>query len=239
MKEILLPDNRPRRLVFYLAMEEWVSANLGEGFFVWQVAPTVIFGRNQDLESEVNVQYCREHGIDFFRRKSGGGCVYSDEGNLMLSYVTPTTNVAQAFSDYLERLCGALRRMGFDAVSSEHNDVLVGGRKVSGNAFFMDGDSGIVHGTLLYDADFDVLDKAITPSREKLSRHAVQSVRQRVVNLRQIRPEVTLDGVRSFLRDCFSDGSHMLTPQDVSAIENIENTYLDPDFLFGKDARKV
>lgn len=237
MKEILLPDSRSRRLVFYLAMEEWVGERLGEGFFLWQVPPTVIFGRNQDIEAEVNLSYCREHGISYFRRKSGGGCVYSDEGNVMLSYVTPTTNVEQAFSDYLGRLCGALRQLGFDAVSSEHNDVLVGGRKVSGNAFFMQGGAGIVHGTLLYDVDFSVLDKAITPSREKLAKHAVQSVRQRVVNLKSIDGSLSIDGLKSFLRGYFTDSQYLLTDKDVTEIENVEKTYLDPVFLFGKDCR--
>ena len=88
MKHIVLPDNRPRRLVFYLAMEEYVARNLNEKecFFMWQVAPTVIFGRNQVLETEVNLPYCQANNIAIFRRKSGGGCVYSDMGNIMLSY---------------------------------------------------------------------------------------------------------------------------------------------------------
>ena len=60
----------------------------GEAFFVWRVAPTVIFGRNQVLENEVNLEYCRQHGVSVVQRKSGGGCVYSDKGNIMISYVS-------------------------------------------------------------------------------------------------------------------------------------------------------
>ncbi len=88
MKYVALPFQEPRRLSFYLAMEEFVARHTDEpdAFFMWQVEPSVIFGRNQVLENEVNVAYCREHGISLYRRKSGGGCVYADMDNLMLSF---------------------------------------------------------------------------------------------------------------------------------------------------------
>ena len=90
MKYISLPDEQVRPLPFYLAMEEYVAHHLNEpdAFFMWQVAPTVICGRNQVVENEVNLDYCREHDIHVVRRKSGGGCVYADMDNVMLSYVT-------------------------------------------------------------------------------------------------------------------------------------------------------
>ena len=76
MKNIVLPDKNERSLAFYLAMEEYVAKHVeGEAVFVWRVAPTVIIGRNQDLEAEVNLDYCRNHGVKVVRRKSGGGCV--------------------------------------------------------------------------------------------------------------------------------------------------------------------
>ena len=76
MTHITLPTDETRRLSFYLAMEEYVASQKGdseEAFFLWQVEPTVIFGRHQVIENEVNIPYCREHGIQFYRRKSGGG----------------------------------------------------------------------------------------------------------------------------------------------------------------------
>lgn len=235
MKEIVLPDNRQRRLVFYLAMEEWVCERLGSGFFLWQVPPTVIFGRNQDMASEVNLDYCRENGIEFYRRRSGGGCVFSDYGNVMISYVCPSSNVELAFDEYLSKLCGALGSVGVSAVRSEHNDVLVQDRKVSGNAFFSHCGRGIVHGTLLYDADFSALEKAITPSDEKLSKHGVKSVRQRVANLRQLGLTMDIESLKKHLISYFTDSQLALSDSDVSEIEEMEKAYLDPSFLFGKD----
>ena len=235
MKEIILPDGRQRRLVFYLAMEEWVCEKLGSGFFLWQVPPTVIFGRNQDIEAEVNIDYCRNNGIEFYRRRSGGGCVFSDYGNVMISYVCPSSNVEQAFDDYLSKLCNALSAAGMPAVRSGHNDVLVDGKKVSGNAFFAHAGRGIVHGTLLYDADFSALEKAITPSVEKLSKHGVQSVRQRVANLKDLGLSMDIESLMHFLIEFFTDSSLVLSASDVAEIEEIEKGYLDPAFLFGKE----
>ena len=80
---------KERRLTFYLAMEEYAARHLpaDDYFFMWQVEPTVIFGRNQLIQSEVNLDYCREHNIQTYRRKSGGGCVYADKTNIMFSYI--------------------------------------------------------------------------------------------------------------------------------------------------------
>ena len=83
---VTLPnDNRERRLTFYLATEEYIARHMkgNEYFFMWQVTPTVIFGRNQLIQNEVNLEYCRQHNINTFRRKSGGGCVYVDMNNIM------------------------------------------------------------------------------------------------------------------------------------------------------------
>ena len=79
MKYLSLPDESLRRLPFSLAMEEYAARNSDEEiFFMWQVAPTVIFGRNQLIENEVNIDYCRKNNIQTYRRKSGGGCVFAE-----------------------------------------------------------------------------------------------------------------------------------------------------------------
>ena len=104
MKYIALPTNENRQLSFYLAMEEYVARHICEPdcFFMWQVEPSVIFGRNQVLENEVNVAYCRQHHIKMYRRKSGGGCVYADMDNLMLSYVGDGDQVGFTFNKFLQ-----------------------------------------------------------------------------------------------------------------------------------------
>ena len=226
-----LPEETERRLVFYLAMEEWAVRNVPDSFFVWSVQPTVIFGRNQDMEAEVNVDYCRKHHIQMYRRKSGGGCVYSDKGNLMLSYITGGMDVDAAFRNYLEHLASVLRELGLAAVTTAHNDILVNGYKVSGNACFATPTGCIVHGTLLYDGNFSEMEKAITPSREKLESKGIKSVRQRVANLKELCTEFDIDSLKLRIIDYFCNKESVLSNKDVKDIESIEQGYLDENFI--------
>ncbi len=223
MKNIVLPDIKERSLAFYLAMEEFVAEHVGdEAFFVWRVAPTVIIGRNQNLEAEVNLEYCRNHGVHIVRRKSGGGCVYSDKGNIMVSYISPRGEVSAVFDRYLSAMTACLRSLGLDAEKSGRNDILVEGRKVSGNAFHQLPDRSIVHGTLLYDTDFEALEEAIRPPVEKLERHGVASVRQRVGNLKGYMNDSHIQSVEAlegYLVDYFCEGEVVLTEEDVREIE--------------------
>ena len=229
MKHIVLPEVKDRSLVFYLAMEEFVAREIeGEAFFVWRVDPTVIIGRNQDLEAEVNMDYCREHGVEVVRRKSGGGCVYSDKGNIMISYISGRGDVSEVFERYLDMLTSCLRSLGLPAEKSGRNDILVDGRKVSGNAFHMLPDRSIVHGTLLYSTDFDALEAAIRPPVEKLERHGVASVRQRVTNLSEsLDPSVigSVEQLEDDLVSHFTDVAVMLSPQQITVIEELAKEY--------------
>ena len=225
MKHIVLPDSRQRSLAFYLAMEEFVASRFeGEAFFVWQSEPTVIYGRNQVLENEVNLSYCREHGVEVVRRKSGGGCVYSDKGNIMVSYVSERGVVSEVFERYLEALVDFLRSLGVPAEKSGRNDILVNGRKVSGNAFHQLPDRSIVHGTLLYSTDFDALEQALLPPVEKLQRHGVESVRQRVMNLSEVL-QMPIDALKTALIDHFCDSDVVLSAEDMKSIEKIQEDY--------------
>lgn len=172
----------------YLQIEQDLVQRIQEPtLFTWVVAPTVIYGRHQVRAQEVNDGYCAEHGIRVVQRQSGGGCVYADEGNVMVSYVSPSTHNQEVFDEFLAMLSGAFRQLGYDAVTTEHNDILVGGRKVSGTACYTTPTGTVVHASILYDVNLEALEQAITPTAEKLAKHAVQSVRQRVVNLRDIK----------------------------------------------------
>ena len=223
MKNIVLPDKNERSLAFWLAMEEFVAKSVEEeAFFVWRVAPTVIIGRNQVLEAEVNLDYCHRHGVKVVRRKSGGGCVYADRENIMISYVSKRGEVAEIFERYLSALTSCLCALGLKAEKSGRNDILVEGRKVSGNAFHQLPDRSIVHGTLLYDTDFDALQEAIRPPVEKLQRHGVASVRQRVGNLKEHLAQTSIASVEDlerFIIAYFCDGEMLLPEESVTEIE--------------------
>ena len=234
MKHIILPDDVRRSLAFYLAMEEFVASEVeDEAFFVWRVAPTVIYGRNQVLENEVNLEYCSEHNVDVVRRKSGGGCVYSDQGNIMISYVSRRGDVSEVFDRYMTALSEALKKLGVPAEKSGRNDVLVEGRKVSGNAFHQLPDRSIVHGTLLYSTDLEALTEAIRPPVEKLQRHGVESVRQRVMNLSEYvalmtDPDDALkspEALEEYLVRYFTSGEIFLNENDLHVIARNAETW--------------
>lgn len=175
-------------LMDYLAMEADMVKTIQEPtVFTWVVSPTVIYGRHQLREQEVNEAYCASHGVRVVQRQSGGGCVYADRGNLMVSFVSPSTHSQEVFDAFLMLLSGALRDLGYDAVTTAHNDVLVAGRKVAGTACYTTPTGTVVHASMLYDVNLTDLEAAITPSEAKLAKHAVASVRQRVRNLREIR----------------------------------------------------
>ena len=234
MKHVILPDDVRRSLAFYLAMEEFVAREIeGEAFFVWRVEPTVIFGRNQVLENEVNLEYCREHGVDIVRRKSGGGCVYSDLGNIMVSYISRRGDVSEVFDRYMTALTEALRALGVPVEKSGRNDILLEGRKISGNAFHQLPDRSIVHGTLLYSTDLEALTEAIRPPVEKLQRHGVESVRQRVMNLSEYVDTMadpsdalkSAEAVEKYLVGYFTDGEIHLDENDLGVIARSEATW--------------
>lgn len=256
MKHIALPEIGQQRLVWYLAMEEFVAGNLSalvppsatgerEAFFIWQVPPTVIFGRNQVMDAEVNLDYCKQNNVYFFRRKSGGGCVYADMGNVMLSYVCDSTDVGFTFSRFISRVELALRRIGLDARASGRNDVMIGGKKVSGNAFTLLPKGSIVHGTMMYNVDFDALENAITPSAGKVASKGVNSVRSHVTNIKKeleaVGRPMDLETFKDYLVRFFCINPEtgvvdrtVLTEKDLAEIDRLEAAYLDPDFLNGR-----
>jgi len=220
------------RLSFYLAMEEYLARSMDEPdcFFMWQVEPSVIFGRNQVVENEVNIAYCQEHGIQVYRRKSGGGCVYADEDNLMLSFVASENNVGFAFNRFVNMVLLVLRKLGVQAIGTTRNDIMIGTRKVCGTACYHVNGKSIVHSTLLYDTNMEYMLHAITPGPEKLQKKGIQSVRQRITLLKE-HTTLTLDEVKVLIRDTLCAGEYLLTEEDVREIRRIEETYLQDDFI--------
>lgn len=228
MKHITLPDDKQRRLPFYLAMEEYVARHIDgdDLFFLWQVRPTVIFGRNQTVENEVNVDYCRSHGIEMYQRKSGGGCVYADQQNIMLSLISGDASVDLAFNKFMAMLMLVLRKLGVEAVATAHNDVLIDGLKVSGTACYRLPQRNIVHATLLYDTNMEHMTHAITPSPAKLRSKGIQSVRQRITLLKD-HIGMPISELKAFIPATLCHENQELSPADIDAIEQLEQQYLE------------
>lgn len=238
MVYVNIPENKNRLLTFYLAAEEYVANNFDrkDYFFMWQVNPTVIFGRNQLIENEVNLEYCKNHDIKTFRRKSGGGCVYADMNNIMLSYITDEGNVNFTFNKYINLIVFMLNKLGVNAVSSGRNDIMIDGRKVSGNAFYHTPKRNIVHGTMLYDTDMQNMVGSITPSDTKLISKGIQSVRQHITLLKDY-IDLSLEEFKAFMKQQLCDEEITLTEEDIEQIKIIEQEYLSKEFIYGNNPK--
>ena len=236
MKYIGLSEVKTRNLPFYLAMEEYVANcfDFSEAFFMWQVEPTVIFGRNQLIEKEVNLNYCREHGIEMYRRKSGGGCVYADKGNIMFSYITKNYNVTDSYSQYLDKVVVALKTLSIEAEATGRNDILVDGKKIAGNAFYHVNGKSIVHGTMLFDTDMDNMINAITPTIAKLHSKGVDSVKSRITTLRNYL-RITIDDFKREIKERLCDEEIILGENEICEIEKLEQIYHFDSFIYGKN----
>ena len=240
MKYILLPKpDTIHQLPFYFAVEEYVARHYTDDdyFMGWRVNPTVMLGRNQLIDNEVNTDYCKEHKIDIFRRKSGGGCIYADKGCIQFSYISRATNANEAFAQYMQRMADLLKGLKIDAQLSGRNDILIDGTKVSGCAFYQLSNRSVLHNSLLFDTQLDHLSNALTPAKEKLQSKGVVSVRQRVTNVAtytQLDILAFMDYVRQEM--CGTEVLE-LTEEDMKEVAEIEKELASDDFVYGKNPK--
>ena len=184
-----------------LALEEHVLRNrMGEEdlLLFYVNAPAIIVGRNQNTVEEINSDVVAERGIRVVRRVSGGGAVYHDLGNLNFSFMT--RDVHGRFNRY-DRFNGpvveVLRELGVPAEIGGRNDIMAGGRKISGNAQFATPDRMLSHGTLLLDSNLDDVTAALRPKPGKVESKGVKSIRSRVANISEfLASPLTVDELR-------------------------------------------
>ena len=170
-----------------LALEEYVFRHkpVDDDVLLFYVnAPAIIIGRNQNTIEEINPDVVAERGIQVVRRVSGGGAVYHDLGNLNFSFMTP--HVRGRFNRYdtfTKPVIDTLKELGVPAELGGRNDILAGGRKISGNAQFARPDRMFSHGTLLFDSNLDEVTAALNPRPGKVESKGVKSIRSRVANI--------------------------------------------------------
>jgi lipoyl synthase len=240
MKYILLPKpDTIHQLPFYFAVEEYVARHYTDDdyFMGWRVNPTVMLGRNQLIDNEVNTDYCKEHKIDIFRRKSGGGCIYADKGCIQFSYISRAVNANEAFAAYMQRMADLLKGLKIDAQLSGRNDILIDGTKVSGCAFYQLSNRSVLHNSLLFDTQLDHLSNALTPAKEKFQSKGVASVRQRVTNVATYTQLDILNFMDYIRQEMCGKEVIELTEEDMKGIAEIEKELSSDDFVYGKNPK--
>ncbi|HIZ86014.1 MAG TPA: lipoate--protein ligase [Candidatus Coprenecus stercoravium] len=170
-----------------LAAEEYLLTKVDRPVFrLWRNAPSVIVGRYQNALAEINSDYVRTHGIPVVRRLTGGGAVFHDLGNVNYTFIdrkVPGEDTAAMFRRFTAPVIDALRGLGVDASLQGRNDLVIDGRKFSGNAVCVHGDRVLQHGTLLFSASVADLSGALNTRPEKFIGKSVQSNRSRVTNI--------------------------------------------------------
>ncbi|MFT8708956.1 MAG: lipoate--protein ligase, partial [Sporolactobacillus sp.] len=227
------------------AIEEYALTHLpiDETYLMfYRMAPTIIVGRNQNTVEEVNMEYARAHHVTVTRRLSGGGCVYNDPGNLSFSFIAKDDG--DSFNNYrkfTEPVIRALHHLGVDAVLQGRNDLVVDGKKISGNAQFVTKGRIFSHGTLLFDVNLDNVAEALHPDAAKFESKGIKSVRSRVTNIREhLQHDMTIQQFRELLlRYLFADAGeipeYVFTDQDwMNIITIARERYQNWDWVFGK-----
>ena len=187
-----------------LALEEYLLDRTEEGLailYLWQNSQTVVIGYNQNPWAECRVKQLEEDGGHLARRLSGGGAVFHDMGNLNFTFLLPEKDFDTARQT--EVISKAASSYGLDVEKTGRNDILIGGRKFSGNAFFKRKGKAYHHGTLMISADLANLGHYLTVPKDKLEFKGVKSVKSRVANLTEFNPDVTVSGMIERLTDAF------------------------------------
>jgi len=229
MKTIINHSRNPK---FNLALEEYVLKYLksDEDFvLLWQNANSVIIGRNQNTVEEVNADYVKKHDVSVVRRITGGGAVYHDLGNLNFSFVTNT--LKDNLNNYLkftEPVIKALNSLGVPAEFSGRNDIVVEGKKISGNAQSYYKNKMLHHGTILFDANLSMVADVLNVKQDKIASKGIKSNRARVTNIKPyLKEEITMSEFEERLlkylldTDDIKDHIYHLSKEDLDKINEL------------------
>lgn len=216
---------------FNLSAEEYFLCEKDQDFFLlWRNEPCIVIGRNQNAADEINGDYVSTRSLPVVRRMTGGGAVYHDRGNLNFSFII---NGEADRVELCRPVIDVLRSIGVEAEISGRNDILVGGRKISGTAMCSRGGRSLFHGTLLINADLEAMSEALRPDENKLMGHGVKSVRSRVANLSEYRKEeVSPDIIGAMLAGYMTERGgerYELGESDIEAIEKLRDSKYSTD----------
>jgi lipoate-protein ligase A len=223
---------------FHFSVEEYLTerAESDEAILMlWQTDRTVMIGSNQVTRAEIDEIAVGENDIRVVRRRSGGGTIFTDPKTLLYTVILPWTDATDTREIIRRRVAGPIvdapADMGVPAVLEGRNDILANGKKVSGLAQYIKGGRICSHGSLLYDADLDLLAKVLRADPEKIQGKAIRSVRSRVANLKESMAEnLTFEGFKAALKErLFAENeirAYTLTRQDTEAVHAIrERSY--------------
>lgn len=238
------PSNDPR---WNLALEEFVFSHMDrhkEYFMLWQNHNTIVVGKNQNTVAEINAEYVEKNSITVVRRLSGGGTVYHDLGNLNFSFIADAEAMNEInFKRFCLPVVNTLLQMGVPAQINGRNDMVINGKKFSGNAQYTKNGRVLHHGTLMFSSDLQTVSLALRPNREKLISKGIASVSSRVCNISDFLPTgITLSQFKQALLKNILDTDkpipYQFSAEQLSTIERLKAERYDQwDWNYGFSPR--
>ena len=220
-----------------LAREEALLNLCKEGqlyLYLWQNANTVVIGKNQSALRECRIQQLEEDGGHLARRLSGGGAVYHDLGNLNFTFVTWKDDY-DLHRQY-QVIQRALETYGIHSEFSGRNDLLIDGKKFSGSAYCYSKTACYHHGTLMVDVDLQKAQQYLNASKAKLQAHGVDSVRSRIINLKSVCPDLTIEELKqSLVTSC--EAEYALQAEEITVPADA-GKYGSRQWLYRKEAER-
>lgn len=244
---------------YNLAFEEYVFNNVakdsGDGpdggvpiLLLWQNGPSVIIGKFQNTLEEINYDFIKDNNINVVRRNTGGGAVYHDLGNLNYSFIIPDVESKVDFKTFTIPVVKALNSQGIAAEQTGRNDILVDGKKFSGNAQQFSKHRMLHHGTIMFDVDTEAVSSALRVKPGKFKSKATKSVRSRVTNLKPYFAEATdskvetAEDLKTLLIQWFGKEYELtekkLTDKQLAEIEELKKSKYDTEkWNFGRSPK--
>jgi len=218
-----------------MALDEVLMNGVGEvpilKIYGWQPS-CVSIGYFQSMDEEVNLEKCKEMGIDSVRRITGGGAVFH-ESELTYSFISKNypQSIMQSYEMVCEMLTLTLKKLGFDAKFSPLNDIIVGGRKVCGNAQTRKHGVLLQHGTMLLDVNVEKMFTVLKVPKEKISDKAIEDVKQRVFGIGK-KFELVANAMKDSASETFSAD---LSFEDITEEEERQRQTLDSEKYSSKE----
>lgn len=225
-----------------LAMEEYLFSRCEDDeiiLYLWQNENTIVIGKNQNAWKECQISRIEEDGAVIARRISGGGAVFHDLGNLNFTFLVSKENYD--LKKQLEVILKAVQKLGIHAEASGRNDILVDGQKFSGNAFHEHKGRCYHHGTIMVNVKLGELNQYLNVSKKKLESKGIQSVRSRVTNLIDHNPEITIELLKSALKETFEEvyghRSRIIKEDELDreAVQELYEKYASWEWVYGRE----
>lgn len=241
--DFLVFRSQSRDIRYNLALEEYILnryATRSRILFLWRNDSCVVIGRYQNPWAECDLSAMERDGITLARRSSGGGAVYHDRGNCCFTLAGPKGTADK--SENFELLLRALRCLGLEPELSGRNDIIIGGRKVSGSAFRNTAGYESHHGTMLVKTDLQAAGKYLTPGADKLRSKGVKSVESRIANLTDFVPGLEPEDFETALyrsaEEQFGwEGQELPEIREDSELEALRRRYDSREWVFGRTPR--